>query len=375
MSSQEATELNPLASLLAAPNYSSMPPPKSPPKQRAINGPPKLTNGEERSRALTLQSRDLMSSGLRMSGQKHQISHHRRSQTLGGSINATQSGRISKLHASVNGTRRFIGANELMSSSLIEKARLLVSGRTDKTRTDYFRLKAMRVDPDTPVIPQGRKRIRDSESSDHKSSKSPRLSPPESSPSSQRQSLTKSSVNNSSTNTPTPRFDADEEELFAQVRQVREAMAEDEAWFKEERERQEKRRGGSNNGPDRPETEKERRLREFRFTPSRTSVRLRQTNARGLLPEGYWADGPNREKARRDEDSGSGQSSGSGSMGNDPRAPRAPRAPRPSAPAAGFAAFATGGGGAFRPALTASTNGFGSGFAGTGSSADDAIEL
>lgn len=83
----------------------------------------------------------------------------------------------------------------------------------------------------------------------------------------------------------------DDEELFAQMRQVREAMSESISWFRAEREKSELSRSSSRSKDVAPpnETEKQRRLREFKVTPSRTEVRLRETGGGGLLPQGWGA--------------------------------------------------------------------------------------
>lgn len=55
------------------------------------------------------------------------------------------------------------GQNGLAKEQIMRQASRLVQGRTDTTRTDYFKLKALGLDPNTPVIPQTRKRPSDYE--------------------------------------------------------------------------------------------------------------------------------------------------------------------------------------------------------------------
>ena len=153
-------------------------------------------------------------------------------------------------------------------------------------------------------------------------------------------------------------------------------MAEGEVWFRQEREKEEKQRASAE--PKAAETEKERRLREFQFTPSRTSLRLQRTNASGLLPEG-WAEKKSLGRGKEVDMEVDGEEENTKGDGT----PRFGQAGPPRA--MGFAAFANNGnnaggskggfaGGrqnAFQP--IASSNGFGLGAA--GSSVEDAIEL
>lgn len=143
----------------------------------------------------------------------------------------------------------------------------------------------------------------------------------------------------------------DDEQLFAQMRQVREAMSESISWFRAEREKSERSHSESSRSRDIPnphpvnETEKQRRLREWKPTPSRTEIRLRATGGGGLLPKGWVAANVEDEEKKDAE----------GEMGQD--------TPR------GFAAIESGFG------ETWGRGNEGGGSRGTGASADDAIEL
>lgn len=103
-------------------------------------------------------------------------SHHKRSQTLDGSSRMTQSGRVSKSGSFFSLRSSLLNNSSLLSDSVMKQARRLVpAGPTDTTRTDYFRLKALGVDPDTPIVPATRKRClsdhhRDGESKNRLSS-------------------------------------------------------------------------------------------------------------------------------------------------------------------------------------------------------------
>ena len=253
---------------------------------------------------------------------KPKTSSHRRTQTMGISLPSfpsnREAGSPARLRASLGETRRQLGgADSPLSESMLKRARQVI-GRTDTTRTDYFRLKARGINPNTPLIPETRKRNRAlTESVADPPTPSPaakalKLSPPTlASLSSQtRELLSRSQSTDTSTPSKTthtaattaaasnsllastgPKFSAEEESLFAQARKLREALAEDEAWFRREREAIEA-KTKAKEPPPRPEseTEKQRKLREWQGTPSKTSVRLEKTNAGGLLPNG-WKNG------------------------------------------------------------------------------------
>ena len=152
--------------------------------------------------------------------------------------------------------------------------------------------------------------------------------------------------------------------------EVRNAMAESINWFREEREKSEKSPSSSGATRDqRQETEKERKLREFQYTPSRTEIRLKATGAHGLLPRNW------------------GQRNGdvavSGSAGEEMAAQAPPRQQGFAAfgnhglstqmgPAQGFAAYGNGFEEAMFGGAQSQREGSGSG---TGAHQDDAIEL
>lgn len=93
-------------------------------------------------------------------------------------------------------------------------------------------------------------------------------------------------------------YDSDEA-LFAQVRAIRQAMKEDIAWYRAKCKKSRLSAGTSSDSSQkkkgeispRRETEKQRRLREFKSTPSRTEQRLKATKANGLLPENWGGSG------------------------------------------------------------------------------------
>ena len=217
-----------------------------------------------------------------------------------------------------------VSEGSMLNDILMKQARQLApSAKTDTTRTDYFRLKALGIDPDTPAIPQTKKRVREHMETNEKR-KSVRLSPPAS---------MSTSTSKAAPSTPRPQSGAreatvtasgkedDDEVLFTQIRSVREALAESEQWFQSERQSIER----SSATPQRtlkvspphpqpnPETPAQRRLREIKErgpTPSRSELRLRAMGDKALLPAGFW-DG---------ERMGSSLGKGKGKDDGDPRA-------------------------------------------------------
>ena len=221
---------------------------------------------------------------------KRTKSAHKRSHTLGGSNYSTQdglgesiyfaqSGRVAKPGSSKNGiTKSLLGVRSLVDPKLMAQARLLVKGKTDTTRTDYFKLKARGIDPDTPVVPKTRKRSRVSDPADDaEATPSKRPSPDRSfaSPNLRPSQLSASASSGGSrrSGTYTPRYDPEEEQMYEQSRKLRQFWAEDQAWMREVREQMEKQRRSD---------ESQRRGAEPRHTSSRTSVRPQSTGAAAL---------------------------------------------------------------------------------------------
>lgn len=182
----------------------------------------------------------------------------------------------------------------LLSDILMRQARRLApKARADTTRTPYFQLKARGIDPDISVVPSTRKRTMDEMEIDGAgSSLGTVLLSPRSTPS------TRLSASQPATQTqPNPpkvssSANDDDEELFAQIRSVREALAESEQWCRSERESIEKSMTPQpESSPPNNETPAQRRLREIRErgpTPSRMELRLRAMGDKALLPKGFW---------------------------------------------------------------------------------------
>lgn len=267
--------------------------------------------------------------------------HHRRSKTLGSPLSLPRVREHSNSLRSFRPDFSHLGDGSILSHKVLQKARHLVpSVKLDTTRTDYFLLKSRGIDSNTTLIPRAsRKRPRDEPHPDGIKIRKPSQPDPYS-PAAGRFSVNSvkvstsaragtSSANNvkpsisaragtnsaknfrpptaattisSSTNdvqlsrsapaaSANEEYDSDEA-LLAQVRAVRHAMEQDIAWFRAEREKSRfsattsssSRKSKKQHISPRNETEKERRLREFKSTPSRTEQRLKATKANGLLP-------------------------------------------------------------------------------------------
>ncbi len=237
--------------------------------------------------------------------------HRRRSQTLGNSISA------SPLRPSPTRKPRVdiskVPEGSMLYETLMKQARKVIpNAKSDTTRTDYFRLKALGINPDTPVVPSTKKRNWDTAQSngDSRPSRSSpvpySLSTVASKPSPARPPTQK--PHNESNPAPTLAEDEDEA-LFAQLRSIREALAESQQWMQSERQTIERsmtpqsqsQSQSYQNQPqtstinftpsDSNETPAQRRLREVRergHRPSRTKMRLRAMGDKALLPKGFW---------------------------------------------------------------------------------------
>ena len=229
--------------------------------------------------------------------------NHRHSHTSGNSSTSASPYGIS--HSPRSPRRDIAGVAEgsLLDEILMKQARRLApTARSDTTKTDYFRLKALGIDPDTPIVPRTKERVTAPMVS-FGEGKSVRVSP-------ERQAFTSrqpasrsvlsaypSDVNAQAT------VASDEDALFAQIRSVREALAESEKWFQSERQSIERSLTSlqtevslPNSIPD-IETPAQRKLKEIKQRgpiPSRSELRIQAMGDRALLPNGFW-DGPGME--------------------------------------------------------------------------------
>ena len=245
--------------------------------------------------------------------------HHRRSQTLGNSISASPT-RPSPSHRTRVDISKTPEGSMLYETLMKQARKVIPNAKSDTTRTDYFRLKALGIDPDTPVVPSTKKRNWDSaqwNGASRSSKSSPLL-----------HSLSAFASNSSPVGYPTqkphkapnPALAEDEDEvLFAQLRSIREALAESQQWMQSERQSLERSmtpqaKSQSQSYQTQPqtstlnltpsdsnETPAQRRLREIRergHTPSRTETRLRAMGDKALLPMGFWDRGNMRQSPR-----------------------------------------------------------------------------
>ncbi|KAL6712779.1 actin cytoskeleton and mitosis protein [Lecanora helva] len=223
---------------------------------------------------------------------------HRRSQSQMSSIIPASAHRVSQnpLKSRMNVSQ--VENGSMLNDILMKQARQLApSAKSDTTHTDYFRLKALSIDPDTSATPLAKKRV--SAQSDADESHRSAGSSMKSSPRTNSATLLPNPQPMSALTSVTPRRDdSDDDALFAQIRSVREALAESEQWFQTERQSMER----SSTTPQQsktstphplpnPQTPAQLRLQEIRKrlpTPSRTELKLKAMGDKALLPEGFW---------------------------------------------------------------------------------------
>ena len=238
----------------------------------------------------------------------------------------------------------YSGRSVLNGPGASKDLRRSLSGRKDTTRTDYFRLKALGIDPDTPIIPDTkasleRKRQREHEtaiaitktrtrtSSSTERPPVPQISPQGASPratSSLNHSPGPPKANSRTTSSAAPQLD-DDDDLLQEVRKVRHAITEDTEWFKiqavnfeKEIEEQEELRRSASQASSRssphPSASGLARANGYDFLPgpgipgrilSRTEQRIRRTGAHGLATKpiggsgGYLAVAMSRDSAAK----------------------------------------------------------------------------
>ena len=169
-------------------------------------------------------------------------------------------------------------------------ARALVHGRSDTTRTDYFRLKALGIDPDTPLVPRTAKkrpRIHEAQNGEKRIRTLTAPIKPGGQEDPSRVSQIQSVQSRSLTEEAKDSEDIETNALLSQMRSVRDTMSESILFF--ERARSQLTSRNEEERPDSYETAKQRRLREFVVTPSRTEKRHRLTAAHGRLPKEWHA--------------------------------------------------------------------------------------
>ena len=271
-----------------------MPPPLTP-LQKRQSLPAELDNGQSQTKNSTGEKRKREDSGssVEQGSPRGTKFHHKRSRIIGDSIMSAPPHPVTRTPYKSRMDASKVKDGSLLSDILMRQARRLAPHtRSDTTRSDYFQLKALGIDPDIPVVPSTKKRTRDemeidgtessmgTASSNPRPSRSPRLSV--SQPATEAQPSSAKASGSAD----------DDEELFAQIRSVREALAESEQWCRSERQSLEKSMTPQpETSTPNSETPAQRRLREIRErgrTPSRTEVRLRAMGDKALLPKGFW---------------------------------------------------------------------------------------
>ena len=215
--------------------------------------------------------------------------NHRRSHTTGDVImSAPPHGLLQSQYKSRLDFSK-VPQGSMLNDILMKQARRLApTTKSDTTHTDYFRLKALGVDPDTPIVPATKKRLRvDSNVSESSKSQRPSQSASPSPLKLQSHAATPSASDSGAKD--------DDAELFAQLRSVREALAESEQWMQSERQSIERSASATSQQPSHSppsiETPAQRRLRDIKergHQPSRTELRLRAMGDKALLPKGFW---------------------------------------------------------------------------------------
>ena len=273
---------------------SDMPPPPSTTQQKRQSLPAQSTYGLNHATDTndTLPSnkrkRDDGDSDLAIESNSpnEQRQTHKRSSTVAGPIMSAPPHRAPRTHfrTSVNPSR--IGDGSLLGDTLMRQARRLApNARSDTTRTAYFKLKAMGLDPDTPIVPETKKRPRATTDANGRREVNGE-------PSSRSNDIRSLAVQNPIANSSAADDDDDDNAFFDSIRAVRETLADSTSWFQQERQSLERSMTPhTSSSPPNSETPAERRLRELReksHTPSRSELRLRAMGDSPLLPKGFW---------------------------------------------------------------------------------------
>ena len=216
--------------------------------------------------------------------QENQTPYHKRSHTAGSNPTATIRDQVMQ-SSQLSQRRGHLPSPSRSTDQAMHSVRNIVTaGRTDTTRTDYFKLKALGIDPDTPVKPRvfnSQDPSGSSTSFEKELSKRPRSRRKEDTPRQVQDRLGLPSALG------TPNFkpggDSDEE-LFAQMRQVKEAMVESISWFRAERSKSglDVRRNANGHVPGTISNHSPSDI--VKPTLSRTMHRIRATGAQGLWP-------------------------------------------------------------------------------------------
>lgn len=283
----------------AAMEVDSMPPPAIP-KDKRQSLPSNLNadiDGAIQTPKRNKRKMDDTDLGNRAELQQCRASCHKRSNTVGfmgngDSIMSAPPHRPSGVQHQRSTDISKLGDDSALTNTVMRQARHIVpEARSDTTQTDYFRLKALGIDPDTPPVPLTSKGSAISNKRNEATvvlRGNPRADPE-----------AVSAVTQSNQRLPSqkraPVFEDDDESFFASIRAIRSTLADSTSWFQSERESIERSitpsQASASPPPGRKETAAERRLREIKergHTPSRSEIRLRAMGDKAFLPEGYW---------------------------------------------------------------------------------------
>lgn len=224
--------------------------------------------------------------------------HHKRSRTM------DDSRRVGPSYGQLLDSSQ-LDENSYVNEKVVQQAkRLAGQAKLDTTRGDYFALKARGIDPDTAFTPQsGLKRTRVDDQTE-RVRKLLKPSPPDAKkPTPQSKQLSGNGTppsseqltkNSTTSNIGEPK--APPNDLLAQLRQVREAMADSTAWMQSERERSERLSSSRSSDVTPHPASIQASLqkpthqpaghqgRQWKPTPTPAQQRLEQTKANGLLP-------------------------------------------------------------------------------------------
>ena len=172
-----------------------------------------------------------------------------------------------------------LGDGSLLGDTLMRQARRMAPNlKSDTTHTNYFKLKAMGLDPDTPIVPATSKRPSSAKAVSGTSEANNKGHAPPSGP-----PAGKVQTNHQAD---------DDEDLFASIRAVRETLADSTSWFQSERASLERSITPRTSATPQDKSKTiQTGLRETRSkprTPTRTELRNRAMGDKSLFPDGFW---------------------------------------------------------------------------------------
>ncbi|EXJ62622.1 hypothetical protein A1O7_03060 [Cladophialophora yegresii CBS 114405] len=271
----------------------------------------------------SFSGQDLGASTISSSNRATSVSGHKRSKTMSTSRHSSPAGSGAPFGASFrSSTSRppqhvsiFSRASTLgRSTSNSDLRKSASSQKLDVTRTDYFRLKAMGLDPDTPIVPdtketlafRRRREAEERQASINRANRRLRTSisdqsPPAAMPPPPLPRAQTPETQQTPRRTPTPAPTPIEDDFLKQIREARGAMAEQTEWFKQQavtleqeiaQEDEFRKSQSSLNGASSPVSSSGlAKAMGYEYLPantkpgfplSRTELRIRQTGAHGL---------------------------------------------------------------------------------------------